>query len=335
MSFQAGPTNLVTDIEGVRVGNATDPVVKTGATAIIFDTPAIASSQTLGGAPGTRDTELLEPHNVVEAVDAIVLSGGSAFGLAASGGVQDWLHDQGRGFEVGPARVPIVPAAILFDLVNGGDKEGKQNSYYHALGYEAAGAASHEFELGSVGAGTGALTAGLKGGLGSASTYLPRQDITLGACVAVNALGATTVGDTHHFWAAPFEIGDEFGGLGWPNPLPENAQELRVKFRGSEASNTTIGAIVTDAKLSKAQCKRLAIAAHDGFTRAIWPAHTPFDGDIVFAASTGTKPIEIDVDAMIDLCAAAGATMARAIARGIYEASESPGDILPCWSDIR
>ena len=335
MPFQAGPLNLITDIAGVRVGNAQDDEVKTGATAVIFDEPAVASCQILGGAPGTRDTELLEPHNAVEGVDAIVLSGGSAFGLAASGGVQDWLHDHGRGLQVGPARVPIVPSAILFDLANGGVKEGKHNEFYHGLGYRAAAAASQELALGSVGAGCGALTANLKGGLGSASTYMPALDVTIGACVAVNALGATTIGETRHFWAAPFEIDSEFGGIGMPVPCPANAQDLRIKFRGYKTDNTTLGVIVTDAKLTKAQCKRLAIATHDGFTRAIWPSHTPFDGDIVFAASTNAKPFSGTVDAMIDLCAAAGATMARAVARGVYEATQSPGDILPCWSQRR
>ncbi|MEO0544713.1 MAG: P1 family peptidase [Pseudomonadota bacterium] len=335
MPFQSGPKNLITDVTGVRVGHATDKKVNTGATAIIFDEPTIASCQTLGGAPGTRDTELLEPHNVVEAVDAITLSGGSAFGLAASGGTLDWLHDQGRGLQVGPARVPIVPSAILFDLANGGQKEGVQNSYYHRLGYQAAQAAAQSFELGTVGAGTGALTADLKGGLGSASTYMPDFDVTIGACVAVNALGSTTVGGTKNFWAAPFELNDEFGGLGVPGPFPADAQDLRIKFRGYKTDNTTIGIIVTDATLTKAQCKRLAIAAHDGYTRAIWPSHTPFDGDIIFAAATGAKPFAGTVDEMIDLCAATGATMARAVARGVYEAAQSPGDILPCWSQLR
>ncbi|MEO1702268.1 MAG: P1 family peptidase [Pseudomonadota bacterium] len=336
MPFQAGPLNLITDIDGINVGNATDADVNTGATAIIFDEPTVASCQILGGAPGTRDTEMLEPHNVVDAVDAIVLSGGSAFGLAASGGVQDWLHEQGRGLQVGPARVPIVPSAILFDLANGGNKDGKQNRYYHDMGYQAAAAAAGgQFAMGTVGAATGALTANLKGGLGSASTYLPGYEITIGACVAVNALGAATIGETPHFWAAPFELGDEYGGLGMPAAFPANAQDLRIKFRGYKTSNTTLGIIATDAKLSKAQCKRLAMATHDGFTRALWPSHTPFDGDIIFGASTCKKEFVGTVDEMIDLCAAASATMARAVARGVYEATQSSGDILPCWSQLR
>ncbi|MEL6920768.1 MAG: P1 family peptidase [Pseudomonadota bacterium] len=335
MPFKAGPKNLVTDVEGLRVGQSCDEVVKTGTTAIIFDEPAVASCQTLGGAPGTRETDLLDPHNVVEGIDALVLSGGSAFGLAAAGGVQDWLRESGRGFAVGPSRIPIVPAAILFDLINGGAKDDVGNMVYYRLGRDAAMHATRDFEIGNHGAGMGALTADLKGGLGSASTYLEPYDITVGAIVAANPLGTVTVGGTRYFWAAPFELGDELGGLGLPNPLPQSTSDLRIKLRASETANTTIGAIVTDAALTKAQCKRLAIAAHDGFTRAIWPSHTPFDGDIIFAASTAKRSAPEGIDAMIDLCAAAGATIARAIARGIHAATPSKGDILPCWSQRR
>ncbi|MEM1378101.1 MAG: P1 family peptidase [Pseudomonadota bacterium] len=335
MPFHQAAKNLITDISGVQVGHASDDKIKTGTTAIIFDEPAVASCQTLGGAPGTRETDLLEPHNVVDGIDALVLSGGSAFGLAAASGVQDWLHENGRGFTVGPVRVPIVPSAILFDLINGGDKTDATNASYLQLGRDAAAGASEDFALGSVGAGTGALTADLKGGLGSASVKLEPHDITIGAIVAANPLGTVCIDGGAHFWAAPFELNDEFGGLGLPHAFPQSAQDLRIKFRPSEASNTTIGAIVTDAALTKAQCKRLAIAAHDGFTRAIWPSHTPFDGDIIFAASTGKKPMPEGIDAMIDLCAAAGAVTARAIARGIFEATPSSGDILACWSQRR
>ncbi|MEN0001213.1 MAG: P1 family peptidase [Pseudomonadota bacterium] len=335
MPFQPGERNLITDVAGVQIGHATNNSVKTGVTAILFDDPVVASCQTLGGAPGTRETDLLEPQNTVETVDSIVLSGGSAFGLAAAGGVQDWLVKQGRGFAVGPSRVPIVPAAILFDLSNGGDKTDADNAFYHRLGLEAVESAKRNCQMGSVGAGTGALSADLKGGFGSASTVLQDHDITIGAAVAANPLGTTTIGGTHHFWAAPFELGDEFGGHALPDPLPANAQDLRIKRRDNKAGNTTLGVIVTDAALTKAQCKRLAIAAHDGFTRAIWPSHTPFDGDIIFAASTGAKALPGTIEAMVDLCAAAGATMARAIARGIHAATPSPGDILPCWSTRR
>lgn len=339
MAFETGAKNLITDVGGIAVGHADDHVMKSGTTAIVFEEPATASCKVLGGAPGTRETDLLAPHNVVEAIDALVLSGGSAFGLAAAGGVQDWLLAQGRGYAVGPARVPIVPGAILFDLINGGDKSAVSNPLYHQLGRQAAEAAGTDFAIGSHGAGVGALTADLKGGIGSASTYLSTHGITVGALVAANPLGTVTIGETNQFWAAPFELGDEFGGLGLPHPLPEDAQDLRIKFRDTDTpaqnANTTIAVIATDAKLTKAQCQRLAIAAHDGFTRAIWPSHTPFDGDIVFAAATGKVPVADGIDAMIDLGATAGATMARAIARGIYAATAVDGDILPVWSSLR
>lgn len=333
-----GPHNLITDVAGIKVGNAQDASIKTGVTALVCDEPSTASVQILGGAPGTRDTELLEPHNSVQQVDALVLSGGSAFGLDAASGVQDRLKDMGRGFQVGPVRVPIVPSAILFDLINGGNKQWDQNPYVD-LGKKAAAAAGDDFALGSSGAGTGALVASLKGGLGSASTVLPEHGVTVGALVAVNALGNATIGNTSSFWASPFEIADEFGGLGLPSPMPPDAKELRVKFRdqisASEGSNTTIGIIATDAKLDKSQCKRLAIAAHDGFARALWPSHTPLDGDLVFSVSTGKIDIGASLDALIDLSAAAGSTLARAIARGVYEASPQDGDILPCWRSLR
>jgi len=335
----SGKRNLITDVEGILVGNAQNEQLKSGSTALICNQAFTASVQVLGGAPGTRDTELLEPHNSVQGVDALVLSGGSAFGLDAGSGVQNWLRNQGRGFEVGPVRVPIVPSAILFDLINGGDKNWVGNSPYSDLGFQAAENASADFNLGSHGAGIGALTANLKGGLGSASTVLDTYGVTIGALVAVNALGSTTIGDTHHFWASPFEVEDEFGRFGLPSPLPDNAKELRTKFGNQNTSpdgaNTTIGIIATDAKLTKAECKRLAIAAHDGFTRAIWPSHTPMDGDLVFSVSTGSVDLNGSLEAMIEICAMAGSTMARAVARGIYMAQEQQGDIMPVWSSLR
>ena len=228
--------------------------------------------------------------------------------------------------------MPIVPAAILFDLANGGDKEWGRYPPYRELGYAALNAATRNFPIGSHGAGTGATTADLKGGLGSASTVLRDHDITVGALAAVNSLGTTTITNTRHFWAAPFEIGDEFGGLGMPSPFPADASRLRIKYRDDPRTNTTIAVIATDAKLDKAECKRLATAAHDGFARAIWPSHTPMDGDLVFAVSTGRKPLDRERGAMIDLCAAAASTMARAIARGVFAATPKDGDKFPCWS---
>jgi len=330
--MRTGAKNLITDVAGLTVGNAEDAGLKSGVTAVLCDRPTAAGVQVLGGAPGTRETDLLEPHNLVEGVNAIVLSGGSAFGLDAASGVQAALREKGIGFDAFGHIVPIVPAAILFDLVNGGDKDWGRYSPYRELGYRAALAAGLDFRLGSAGAGTGATTAGLKGGLGSASTVLA-SGITVGAVAAANGVGSATVGASRHFWASPQEIGDEFGGLGFPHPLPAGSQDVVLKHRrASPVENTTIAVVATDAVLSKAAAKRLAIAAHDGFARAMWPAHTPFDGDLVFALATGRSGIEPDPVAVIELYAAAGATMARAIARGVFSATPQPGDLTPCWS---
>jgi L-aminopeptidase/D-esterase-like protein len=334
---QHGPLNLITDIEGLLVGNAQDDNLKSGVTAVICEGGATAAVQILGGAPGTRETDLLEPHNTVETVDAVVLSGGSAFGLDAGSGVQAALHEKGIGFEIGPHRIPLVPTAILFDLTNGGDKDWGRFSPYRDLGYEAANCADRHFQSGTAGAGTGALTAGFKGGLGSASLKMG-DGTTVGALVAVNSMGTVNVAGGPHFWAAPFELNAEFGGLGFPTPIPESATDLRIKFRDPESrqqmlerANTTIAVIATDAVLSKAAAKRLAIAAHDGFSRAIWPAHTPSDGDLVFTIATGKSGIQPDAGAFIDLCAGAAAVMSRAIARGVYGAVPADNDLMPAW----
>lgn len=330
--MKSGPKNLITDVAGLRVGNAEDRILKSGVTVVVCDPAATAAVHVMGGAPGTRETDLLEPHNTVQAVDAIVLSGGSAFGLDAASGVQAALREMARGFEVGPVRVPIVPAAILFDLLNGGDKSWGRYPPYREMGHAATLAAGDAFETGSHGAGAGALTAGLKGGLGSASTVLS-SGITVGALVAVNALGSVTWGNTRHFRAAGFEIGNEFGGLGLPSSLPPGAGEIFTKLDLGQPrdGNTTIGVIATDAVLTKAEAKRLAIAAHDGFAHAIWPSHTPMDGDLIFALATGTSGKAITAEDFIALSAAACSTMARAVARGIHDASPDAGDLLPVW----
>ena len=341
MPFIAGPRNLITDVGGLRVGNVEDAKLKSGVTVVLPDVPCVASVQVLGGAPGTRETDALEPHNTLHEFHGFVLSGGSAFGLDAASGVQAALREKGIGFHVGSALVPVVPAAILFDLINGGDKGWGRYPPYREMGYEAATRAGLDFALGTAGAGAGALTAGLKGGLGSASTRLDNcvapGGVTLGALVAVNPVGSVTVGRGRHFWAAPFEIGDEFGGLGLPAPLPAEASDLRWKFGDGPLPGraTTIAIIATDAKLSKAAAKRLAVSAHDGFARAIWPTHTPADGDLVFALATGTSGVELDIESAGTLYAAAGATMARAIARGVFAATPEDSDLYPAWSSLR
>ncbi|WP_300546982.1 P1 family peptidase [Roseovarius sp.] len=324
--MRPGMLNLITDVPGLRVGNAEDARIRTGATVLLGDVPFTAGVHVMGGAPGTRETDLLAPDKTVEQVDALVLSGGSAFGLDAASGVADGLRAQGRGFAVGDIRVPIVPGAILFDLLNGGAKDWAENPY-KALGAEALGNAAGRFEIGSFGAGTGATTATLKGGLGSASVVLPSEAV-VGALVAVNALGSATVGEGPHFWAAPFEIDDEFGGLG-PPVRHDGAALPPTKL--SQHANTTIGIVATDAALSQAQCTRLATAAHDGFARALVPSHTPMDGDLVFAASTGARALDDPIAETLLLGHAAACAMARAIARAIHAASPAPGDVLPCW----
>lgn len=325
--MKSGAKNLITDVTGLRVGNAEDHAIKTGATVLVGDTPFTAAVHVMGGAPGTRETDLLAPDKLVQQVDALVLSGGSAFGLDAASGVADALRAEGRGFQVGDQHVPIVPGAILFDLLNGGDKTWAENPY-KALGRVALGAADTQFPLGSVGAGCGATTANLKGGLGSASLVLD-CGITVGALVAVNALGSVTMGDGPEFWAAPWEIGDEFGGRGMGRNDP--TQEPRPEARLGE--NTTIAIIATDADLTQAQAARLATAAHDGMARAIHPSHTPFDGDLIFAAATGAQPLPDPGFDALRLGHAAATCLARAIARGVYKASPAAGDTLPCWAN--
>lgn len=324
-----GPLNLITDVAGLRVGHAQDARLKSGCTVLVADAPFTASVHVMGGAPGTRETDLLAPDKLVPAVDALVLSGGSAFGLDACSGVVDGLRAQGRGFRVGPAAVPLVPGAILFDLLNGGDKGWTANPY-RALGAAALAAAARDFDLGSVGAGTGALTAMLKGGLGSASFVL-ENGVTVGALVAVNPVGSVTTPGERHFWAAPFEMEAEFGGFG-PDPATGLCGPFVSRKAQSMAAqgNTTIAIVATDAALTKTQCNRLAISAHDGIARAIVPAHTPHDGDLVFAVSAGG--VDVDDAAASAIGSAAAHCLSRAIARAVYLATPAPGDLLPVWS---
>lgn len=324
--MRPGRLNLITDVPGLRVGNAHDDHIRTGATVLVGDVPFTAAVHVMGGAPGTRETDLLAPDKLVQEVDALVLSGGSAFGLDAASGVADRLREMGRGFAVGNQRVPIVPGAILFDLLNGGAKDWTENPY-KALGRQALEAAATEFSLGTAGAGAGAMTGALKGGLGSASVVL-ECGITVGALVAVNALGQVTVGEGPEFWAAPWELEDEFGGYGLPHQFPA-AHEPRPMKRMGEA--TTIAIIATDAALTQAQALRMATAAHDGMARAIVPSHTPFDGDLVFAAATGARALPDPVGDPFVLGHAAACCLARAIARAIYAAAPRPGDVQPCW----
>jgi L-aminopeptidase/D-esterase-like protein len=326
--------NLLTDIAGVRVGHADDAALASGATAVIFDRPAVAAMDVRGGGPGTREGALLDLANTVEKIDAVALAGGSAFGLEAGGGVQAWLAEKGRGFAVRGAVIPIVPGAICFDLLNGGNKQWGRFAPYRDLGYAAAAAADTTFTLGSAGAGLGANTANLKGGLGSASAQTD-DGVKVAALVVVNAVGTATVGDGPWFWAAPFEIDGEYGARGLPPSFTPDMLRMRIKggCAATPAENTTLAVVVTDAMLTKPQARRLAMIAQTGFARAIYPVHAPMDGDVVFAAATGERPIDPLVG-LTELGMVAANVVARAIARGIFAATALPfPDALPAWRD--
>ena len=339
-----GAKNLITDVPGLMVGNASDADLKSGTTVLLSAKPLTASVHVMGGAPGTRETDLLAPDKSVAKIDALVLSGGSAFGLDACSGVVDGLRAQGRGFALGPAIIPLVPGAILFDLLNGGNKDWVDNPY-RALGRAAFEAASDDFALGSHGAGTGALTAMLKGGLGSASFVL-ENGVTVGALVAANPMGSVTTPGDRHFWAAPFEVDGEFGGAGPDSAVglgrnleSRKMQAMRALAAGeelpAERGNTTIAIVATDAALTKAECQRMATAAHDGIGRATVPAHAPGDGDLVFAASTATRALATPEVELGQIGHAAALCLSRAIARAVYSAQPAEKDLLPCWSTIQ
>jgi L-aminopeptidase/D-esterase-like protein len=323
--------NLITDVPGVRVGNAHDEALASGVTAIMFDEPAVAAIDVRGGGPGTRESALLDLANTVERIDALTLSGGSAFGVESGSGIQAWLAERGRGFVIREAVVPIVPGAVVFDLLNGGNKKWGRFAPYRDLGYDAANIAGDTFALGTAGGGYGATTATFKGGLGSASART-KDGITVGAIVIVNAIGTATVGDGPWFWAAPFEQNNEYGGRGLPGTFTPDM--LAPRLKGGPAAgmeNTTIAVLATDAALTKTQARRLAIIAHTGFARAIYPVHAPLDGDAVFAASTGQKQID-PLYGLTELGLLASNVMARAIARGVYEATALPfANALPSW----
>jgi len=331
--MRIGKRNLVTDVPGLVVGNAEHVGYKTGSTVLTADKPFVASVDVMGGAPGTRETDCLAPENLVSDVDALVLSGGSAFGLDAASGVADALVAAGRGFKVGPVRVPIVPAAIVFDLINGGEKSWDENPY-RALGKDAFASCSSQFELGSVGAGCGATTANLKGGLGSASVVLD-NGATVGALVVVNPHGSVVVPGTGKFWAAPFEVADEFGGRGVaseydPLATPEN-KKLEAFL---DKANTTIAIVATDLTLDKSGCKRFATAAQDGMARAIVPSHTAYDGDLIFGVSTQTYLLQDPSTDIMMLGHAGSICLSRAIARAVYHANAQTGDTLPTWQSL-
>lgn len=331
-----GPRNAITDVAGLRVGSAEDFDVMTGTTVIVPDAPAVCAVDVRGGGPGTRETDLLAAENLVDAVDALVLSGGSVYGLAAADAVVAAFGATARGFRVGPGLkpAPIVPGAILFDLANGGNKDWGSAPPYARLGAAALAAASETVRQGSVGAGTGAMAGGVKGGLGTASLALPDGGV-VGALAAVNSWGSVLMPGTNAFWAWPFEIGDEFGAARPPAGWRADALDWGLAKRSAlPRANTTLAVVATDIALTPAQARRLAMMAQDGLARAIRPVHAPFDGDVVFALSTGARPLPDPAPfALAVLGAAAADTLARAVARGVYHATALRGE--RTWSDLK
>jgi D-aminopeptidase len=339
---RTGPRNLITDVPGLKVGQADDAAVRTGVTVILPDKAAVCAVDVRGGGPATRETDALSPQNLVQEVDAIVLSGGSVYGLASGDGVAAWLGAHDRGFQglpmPGVPRSPIVPTACLYDLPNGGKKTWGQEPPYRRLALRAVEAAGERFRLGTAGAGYGAGSGGLKGGIGSASVLTP-DGVTVGAIVAVNSMGSVVAAGTKKFWAAPLEIGKEFGGLGSAGLTAAPDDWINVRPRAQARANTTIACVATDVALTRVEAQRVAIMAQDGLARAIRPIHAPFDGDVVFAISTGRQ--EAPAAAAIArqfmvarIGALAADTLARAIARAVYEATTWPGSDMKAWRDL-
>jgi L-aminopeptidase/D-esterase-like protein len=321
----AGPRNSITDVPGLQVGNAEDHRVRSGVTVVLPEQPAVAAVDARGGGTGTRDVELLGLDGSVEHVHALVLGGGSAFGLDAAGGVMAWLAARGRGFSIGSAIVPIVPQAILFDLLNGGDKDWGVEPPYWSLGHHAIEAANLDVALGNAGVGLGAKAGALKGGLGSASVVIEELGMTVGALVAVNCVGDTLLPGTDVFFAWDMERDGEFGGR-----RPERGfdpGEVRLPKYARSGENTTIAVVACDAVLTKPQTRRLAVMAQTGLTRAIHPAHTPLDGDTVFAMATARRPLADPLRDLALLGGHAANCLARAVARGVHQA-ESLGTLV-------
>jgi L-aminopeptidase/D-esterase-like protein len=327
-----GPLNLITDVAGLAVGHATDAAAATGVTTLVGARPLAAAVDVRGGAPGVRETDTLAPDALVGQAHAIVLAGGSVFGLAAADGVATALSAANVGLRLTAhtRAIPIVPAAVLHDLGHGGDKNWSEPPY-RQLGRDSLKAAGVEFALGAVGAGRGARAGQLAGGIGSASLDLG-GGLVVGALVAVNSIGSPLMPDGRTYWAWPFEIGAEFGGArpharaAAVDPAPADSR-LALIGQLKAGTSTVIGIVATSARLERAECRRLAVMAHDGIARGVRPSHTPFDGDVIFAVATGTARLAGDrlrAAHVARLGSAAADCMARAIARGVYEANRPP-----------
>ncbi len=326
--IRPGPRNLITDIEGISVGNAQDDSARTGTTVVLPEWRVVAGVDVRGGAPGTRETDALDPSALVDAIDAVVLSGGSVFGLDAASGVAGWLAAKGRGYAVGDVTVPIVPAAILFDLANGGDKGWGRDPPYRELGVAACAAAAADFDLGNHGAGYGAKAGALKGGLGSVSAIDDDTGIAAGALVAANPVGAVVMPGQDCLWAWMLELDGELGGQPLPTgPVPPTIDlPAHRDVAALPGANTVIGVVATNAELTRAEARRIAMAAQDGIARAVRPAHTPFDGDTLFVLATGSLALPSPrPSALARLGAMAADAVARALARGVF-AAETLGD---------
>jgi len=328
--IKPGAHNLITDVDGITVGHATDETSRSGVTSVLCATGFCAGVDVRGGGPGTRETDALAPENLIGRAHAIVLAGGSVFGLAAADGVACALSVQGTGIRLRDPSIaiPIVPCAVLHDLGNDGNKSWGMDTPYRRLGIESVGHAATQFALGSVGAGRGAMAGLIKGGIGSSSIDLGKH-IVVGALAAVNCVGSVLMPDRKTYWSWPFEIGAEFGGRGAPaghasvvDPVPDQSR-LSELGRLQAGANTTLAVVACNVDLSPAECRRIAIMAQDGIARAIRPVHTPFDGDTVFAVASAARPLDSATPRAAQIArigSAAADCLARAIARGVHHA---------------
>ncbi|MFJ8696003.1 P1 family peptidase [Streptomyces roseolilacinus] len=348
------PAGGLTDVAGLRVGHARVPGERalSGTTVVLApEGGAVAAVDVRGGGPGTRETDALDPRNLVDRIDAIVLTGGSAYGLEAAGGVMAWLEDRGRGVRVGPSPeqvVPVVPAACIFDLGRGGDWRARPGAATGRAAVEAAAAAvpGAPVECGCVGAGTGAVVGGLRGGVGTAATVLEGSGVTVAALVVANAAGSPVDPSTGVLYGAygdpAFAAEGTPGRPAYPAPEVHAAAALRLakaRERGTTPPmNTTLAVVGTDAELTRAQAQKVAGAAHDGIARAVRPAHLLNDGDTAFTLATGARPLTRGREPLAPnaLLAAAADVVTRAIVRAVLAARSlsGPGGDFPSYRGL-